>query len=44
MVRQRYQLILSRDIDYHSVLESNRTKGTPCHNQPRVAVLDVTFP
>ena len=44
MVRQSYQLILSRDIDYQRILESDWAKGTPGHTQKRVVILDTTFP
>lgn len=44
MVRQSHQLILSRDIDYQRILESDWAKGTPGHTQKRVVILDTTFP
>ena len=44
MARQRYQLITSRDFDDQRIPESDWTRGTPDHTQPRVVVLDATFP
>ena len=32
MVRQRYQMIPSRDIDDQPILESDWPKGSPDHN------------
>ena len=43
MVRQRYQLIPSGDIDDQRILESDWPKGAPGHYQPRVVVLNATF-
>ena len=40
----RYQLIPSRDINDVWILKSDWTKATPGHTQPKVAVLDATFP
>ena len=42
MVRQRYQLIPSRDIDDKKILKFNCTRCTPGHSQPRVLI--ATFP
>ena len=46
MLRQRYQLILSQDIDDQRILESDWTSGTSGYTQSRaiVVVLDPTFP
>ena len=44
MVRQRHQLIPSRDIDDQRILEFNWTKGTLGHTQSRMVVSDATFP
>ena len=44
MVRQRHQLIPSRDIDDQRILGSNWTKDTLGHIQSRMVVLDATFP
>ena len=44
MIRQRYQLIPSRDIDDQRILESDNFKGTRGHIQLRVVVLNATFP
>ena len=39
MIRQRYQLISSRDNDDQIILESDWLKSTLGHTQPRVVVL-----
>ena len=44
MVRQRYQPIPSRDIDDQRILGSDWPKGKPGHTQPRLVILNVTFP
>ena len=44
MIRQRYQIISSRDTDDQRILEFHSTKDKPDHTKPRVAVLDATFP
>ena len=44
LARQRYQLIPSRNTDGQKILESDWTRGTPGHTQPKMAVLDATFP
>ena len=44
MARQLYQSITSRDIDDQRILESDWTSGKPSGTQPRMVVLDVTFP
>ena len=44
MFQQRNQLISSRDTDDQRILESDWTRGTPGHTQPRVKVLCTTFP
>ena len=40
----RYQLISSRNIVDQRISQSDWTKGTPGNTQPKLAVLDVTFP
>ena len=35
MVRKMYEMILSRDINNKYRLESNWTRGTPSHTQPK---------
>ena len=44
MSQQRNQLISSRNTDDQRILESDWTRGTPGHTQPRVEVLCTTFP
>ena len=41
--RLSYQWILSRVIDNQRILQSDWTRGTPGHTQPKVVVLDATF-
>ena len=43
-VRQRYQLIRSRDIDVQRTLESSWTRRKPSNTRPKVVVSDATFP
>ena len=44
MVRQRYRLIPSRDIDNQRILESEWHNATSDHTQPRAVPINVTFP
>ena len=44
MVRKRYELFPSRDNGDHIILESDLPKGKPGDTQPRVVVLNATFP
>ena len=40
----KYQLIPSRDIDDQRLMQSNWTKSTTGHTQPKVLLLDANFP
>ena len=44
IVRKRYELNPSRDIDDKGTLNYKWSRGTPSQNQARVVVLDVSFP
>ena len=43
MVRQRYELISSRDIDEQRTPKSDSPKSTLGHTQPRVVGFSATF-
>ena len=44
MYRQTYQLFSATDIDDQRILKSDWPIGTPGYIQPRVFILNVTFP
>ena len=44
IVRKRYELNPSRDIDDKGTLNYKWSRGTPSQNQATVVVLDVSFP
>ena len=44
MVRQRYHLLPSKDVDDQRILESDCPNVTPGNNQPSLVVLNATFP
>ena len=43
MVKQRYQLIPSKNIDDQSILQSDRKRSKPGHIQPKMVVSGATL-